>query len=296
MTIQIDLRPEVESKLTKEADAHQKSLGDHVSHILESGAASSNGSISSRLYLDLLKTTLTDTLFAAEPDVNDENQLNYINDFIQHYIEGTAVSMCPRCRFENIESCVSEILKNKVPGDLIETGVWRGGATIFMRALLKVHGVTDRAVWVADSFEGLPEPDPELYPVEAKAHGGTVMTRVYNHFAVGLEDVQRNFRAFGMLDDQVRFLKGWFKDTLPTAPIEKLALIRLDGDYYESTRDGLVNLYDKLSVGGYVIVDDYGEDAWTYCRRAVDEFRAERKIQDPMVRIDSKCHYWRRTV
>jgi Macrocin-O-methyltransferase (TylF) len=152
-----------------------------------------------------------------------------------------------------------------------------------------------RSVWVADSFEGLPEPDAQRFPLEAKAHNGTVMTKAYKHFAVGIEDVQRNFRAYGMLDQQVRFLKGWFKDTLPAAPIERIAVMRLDGDYYESTMDGLVNLYDKLSVGGYAIIDDYGEDSWTYCRRAVDEFRKTRGIGDPMIRVDSKCYYWQRT-
>ena len=122
-----------------------------------------------------------------------------------------------------------------------------------------------------------------------------MMTKAYNHFAVGIEDVQRNFRAFGMLDGQVRFLKGWFKDTLPTAPIERIAVMRLDGDYYKSTMDGLVNLYDKLSVGGYAIIDDYGEDTWTYCRKAVDDFRTARGITDPMIRVNSKCYYWQRT-
>ena len=258
-------------------------------------AAHPNSLVSSRLYLDLLKATLTNTLFALEPDVDDQNQFAYVHDFIGHYIQGSAISMCPLGRFDNIESCVMDILNHDVPGDLIETGVWRGGSTIFMRALLKVYGVTGRKVWVADSFEGLPAPDPDLYPIEAKAHEGKVMSEVYHHFAVGLEDVKRNFRAFGMLDDQVQFLKGWFKDTLPTAPIDKLALVRLDGDYYESTRDGLVHLFDKLSVGGYVIIDDYGEDDWTYCRKAVDEFRLERRIEDPMIRVDSKCYYWQRT-
>jgi hypothetical protein len=120
------------------------------------------------------------------------------------------------------------------------------------------------------------------------------MGQVYNHFAVSLEDVQRNFRAFNLLDEQVKFLKGWFKDTLPSAPISKLAILRLDGDYYESTRDSLLNLYDKLSVGGYAIIDDYGEDSWTYCRKAVDEFRQQHSIVDPMIRVDSKCYYWQR--
>lgn len=246
------------------------------------------------LYLDLLKASLTNTLFMSEPDA-DDTELRYVNNFIDHYIEGVALSMLPLARLENLRSCIVDVLEREVPGDLIETGVWRGGATIFMRGVLKAFNVVDRTVWVADSFEGLPEPDAERFPLEAKTHGGKVMTRVYNHFAVSIEDVQRNFRAYGLLDEQVRFLKGWFKDTLPTAPITTLSIIRLDGDYYESTWDALINLYDKLSLGGYAIIDDYGEDSWTYCRQAVDKFRQQRAIEDPMIRVDSKCYYWQRT-
>jgi Macrocin-O-methyltransferase (TylF) len=261
------------------------------SDVLSAKASSTAAS----LYLDLLKRTLTNTIFEVEPDANQEDQIHFVNDFINHYINGTAISMLPLARFENLQSCIIDIIAKGVHGDLIETGVWRGGATIFMRAVLKAYGVKDRCVWVADSFEGLPEPDAEKYPVEAKAHQGAVMKKVYNHFAASIEEVKRNFQAFGMLDGQVRFLQGWFKDTLPTAPIDTIAIMRLDGDYYESTMDGLVNLYDKLSVGGYAIIDDYGEDTWTYCRKAVDDFRHERKIEDPMIRIDSKCYYWQRS-
>ena len=123
-----------------------------------------------------------------------------------------------------------------------------------------------------------------------------MIQKAYKNLAVSLEEVQRNFAAYGLLDDQVRFLKGWFKDTLPNAPIATLSLIRIDGDFYESTKDGLNNLYDRLSIGGYVIIDDYGEDSWTYCRKAVDEFRAERHIQDPLIAVDSKCSYWQRAL
>ena len=247
------------------------------------------------LYLDLLKRSLTNTLFEVEPDADAELEARYVADFTRHYIKGPAISMLPLARLDNIEVCVRDGIRHGVPGDLIETGVWRGGATIFMRGLLKACGVPDRTVWVADSFEGLPEPDAERFPLEAKAHQGPIMTRAYRHFAAGLDDVQRNFRAYGLLDRQVRFLKGWFRDTLPEAPIERLAVMRLDGDYYESTMDALVNLYDKLSVGGYAIIDDYGEDSWTYCRKAVDGFRKARGITDPLIRVDSKCYYWRRT-
>ena len=257
-------------------------------------SASAITDVGSRLYLDLLKHSLTNTLFAAEPDANTDNPMRYVGGAIRHYQQSQAVSMLPLARFDNLEFCIADVVKNNVPGDLIETGVWRGGATIFMRAVLKVLGVEDRNVWVADSFEGLPEPDPEKYPLEAQSFKSDAMTKYYNHLAVGQEAVEQNFRAYGMLDDKVKFLKGWFCDTLPTAPIKTLSVMRLDGDYYESTMDALVNLYDKLSPGGYVIIDDYGEDNWTYCRKAVEDFRGQRGITAPLVRVDKPCSYWRK--
>lgn len=245
------------------------------------------------LYLSLLKKSLTDTLFSGEPEMDDSPRS--VRGFIEHYMKGTAVTLLPMVRLDNLQTCVVDVIKRRVPGDLIETGVWRGGATIFMRAILKAYGVSDRRVWAADSFEGLPMPDPEAFPLEARARNGVVIKNHYNGFAVDLETVKKNFAAYGLLDESVVFLKGWFKDSLPTAPIGRLAIIRLDGDYYESTMDGLRNLYDKLSVGGYIIIDDYGEDEWTYCRRAVDEFRGSRGITESLIRVDSKCYFWQRT-
>jgi hypothetical protein len=246
------------------------------------------------MYLELLKRSLTNTIFDGEPDIDDD-EFRYTMNCAAHYVNSDAVSMITLTRFDNIRNCVESILRAGVPGDLIEAGVWRGGASIFMRGVLKVHGIADRLVWAADSFEGLPEPDADQFPLEAKAQSGPVMQKLYHNLAAGLEEVKRNFAAYGLLDDQVRFLKGWFKDTLPTAPMAALSLIRLDGDFYESTRDGLNSLYDRLSIGGYVIIDDYGQDSWTYCRKAVDEFRSERQIEDPLIMVDSTCYYWQRS-
>jgi O-methyltransferase len=246
------------------------------------------------LYIDLLKKVLTNTLFETEPDIDDAIH-RFVPAFTKHYIKSPAITMLPMARLDNLESCVRTVVAERIPGDLIETGVWRGGATILMRAMLESLGDTTRVVWVADSFEGLPEPDAERFPTEAAGFHGPVITKSYDRFAATLETVRANFEAFGLLDDRVRFLKGWFKDTLPTAPIERLAVMRLDGDYYESTMDGLTSLYDKLSVGGFVIIDDYAEDRWTNCRRAVDEFRGTRRITDALVHVDSKCSYWRRS-
>jgi hypothetical protein len=248
----------------------------------------------SDLYIDLLKKVLTNTLFEPEPDV-DEEVHRFVPAFTKHYMKSPAITMLPMARMDNLEHCVRTVVADNVNGDLIETGVWRGGATILMRAILKSLDVRDRTVWVADSFEGLPEPDAEKFPTEAKGFHGPVITKAYDRFAASIETVQANFQAFGLLDNQVRFLKGWFKDTLPNAPIERLAVMRLDGDYYESTMDALTALYDKLSVGGFVIIDDYAEDLWTNCRQAVDEFRASRGITDELIRVDSKCSYWRRS-
>jgi hypothetical protein len=247
------------------------------------------------MYLNLLKNVLTDTIFGSEPDADGESSPAFLIGFTDHYINGRAVSMLPRVRLDHLQRCTGDVIRNGVPGDLIETGVWRGGATIFMRGILKAYGVHDRTVWVADSFEGLPKPDPEKFPLEAATHDGKMMKDVFHHLAVTLDEVRENFARFGLLDDQVRFLKGWFKDTLPSAPIERLAILRLDGDFYESTMDGLVHLYDKVSLGGYVIVDDYGEESWTYCRKAVEDFRRVRGITEPIVRVDSKCHCWQRS-
>lgn len=253
------------------------------------------GHIAAALYLDLLKRTLTSTLFVAEPDANQQDTPRFVTQHIEHYQNSLAVSMLPLARFDNLQYCIEMVEKDGVPGDLIETGVWRGGATIFMRAMLKVLGDKTRKVWVADSFEGLPEPDPVKYPREAASYKSAAMVKYYNRLAVGIEDVKANFAAFGMLDDQVEFLKGWFCDTLPVAPIERLSVMRLDGDYYESTMDALTNLYDKLSPGGFVIIDDYGEDTWTYCRKAVEDFRTSRGIKDPLIKVDKPCSYWRKT-
>jgi O-methyltransferase len=194
-------------------------------------------------------------------------------------------TMAGRLRLDNVEHCVRTVLRDGVPGDLMETGAWRGGMTIFMRALLKVLGDGQRCVWVADSFEGLPKPKD--------ASDGWDYSDI-GYLKVSLAEVQANFQRFGLLDDRVRFLKGWFADTLPKAPIERLAVLRLDGDMYSSTMDALVNLYHRVSPGGFVIVDDY--HSWPACRRAVDEFRAANGVSDstePIETIDWTGAYWR---
>jgi hypothetical protein len=191
-------------------------------------------------------------------------------------------------RLDNVQYCVETVLREAIPGDLIETGVMRGGTVILMRAILKAYGETGRTVWAADSFEGLPAPDVGKYPADAGAEW-----HLRPLTEVGVEFVQRNFERYGLLDDRVRFVKGWFRDTLADAPVGQLAVLRLDGDLFESTMDALVPLYPKLSVGGFLIVDDYNLPS---CRKAVHVYRDSQDIEDEIIPIDDAGVYWRKTL
>ena len=259
------------------------------------------------MYIELLKKTLTRTItkncYSAFPNyMIPENQraafenLQKQNIFLTMKIPAKdrilgkdwpldAETMAGRMRLDNIHYCILDVLSQGVPGDLIETGVWRGGTVIFMRALLKVYGIKDRNVWVADSFQGVPKPDEETYPHDAE-------NPLWSdpELSVSMETVKENFASYGMLDEQVKFLPGWFRDTLPGAPVDKLAVLRLDGDLYESTIVALEALYHKVSPGGYLIVDDY---VLPGCKLAVQEFRDKNNIKDEIILIDETSAYWK---
>ena len=197
-----------------------------------------------------------------------------------------ALTMVRTTRMRNIRVLSETILRTQVPGDLIETGVWRGGACLYMRAILAAYGITDRTVWLANSFKGLPPPDPGAYPADANDTHHT-----QEKLAVSADQVRAAFRRFELLDDRVRFLEGWFKDTLASAPIERLALLRLDGDMFESTWEALEALYPKLSPGGFVIIDDY---ILPGCRKAVDEYRSAFNLREDIQEIDGAAVYWQK--
>jgi hypothetical protein len=114
----------------------------------------------------------------------------------------------------------------------------------------------------------------------------------YPRDRTSLAAVRSHFARYGLLDEQVLFLQGFFSDTLPTAPIRQIAILRLDGDTYESTRDVLETSYAKLSRGGFCIVDDY--HAYPDCKRAVDEYRASHGIVEAIESIDQHAVYWRK--
>jgi O-methyltransferase len=198
----------------------------------------------------------------------------------------TALTMVGRRRLRNFRELIERAIREGIPGDVLEAGVWRGGASILARAVLAAHGAEDRRVIVADSFEGLPPPSDE-FPADAGAEFHTLP-----ELAVSLEEVKANFDRFGLLDERVVFLKGWFRDTMPLVDADALAVLRLDGDMYESTICPLVHLYDRVSPGGWVIVDDY--QLMPQCRQAVRDFFADRGIDLPRHAIDHVGVYFRK--
>ena len=277
-----------------------------------------------KAYLDLLKKSLTDLLHLDNPYANAmplsrlrlasplKRWRNKILERLaarshillsradrltleerrERRVKGTdwpplAETMIGMARLDNIEKLAETILAESVPGDFIETGVWRGGATIFMSALLKTHDVKDRRIWACDSFAGLPPPDAKKYPADA---GDT--HHEISFLAVGLEDVKENFRKYGLLDDRVRFVEGFFEKTLPSLRENTFALLRIDGDMYGSTFCALENLYPRLSPGGFVIIDDY--HAIGACKKAVGDFRKREGLLEPIEEIDGTGIYWRK--
>jgi O-methyltransferase/8-demethyl-8-(2,3-dimethoxy-alpha-L-rhamnosyl)tetracenomycin-C 4'-O-methyltransferase len=235
-------------------------------------------------YLDLVRDSVIGRL-NEDPALPASKVEGYLEEYRENGWDwpSKAPSMIGGRRMQNVRSECERVLREGVPGDFMETGVWRGGAVMMMRAVLKAYGVTDRRVVAADSFAGFPTP-AEGSPDASFEHVGKP------DFAVPLNEVKAAFARYGLLDEQVVFLEGLFKDTLPTAPVTALALLRLDGDLYESTRDGLVNLYHKLSPRGALMVDDYF--LFEAQRRAVDEFRAAHGIDEPIVQIDHFGGYW----
>ncbi|MGL4490663.1 MAG: TylF/MycF/NovP-related O-methyltransferase [Rhizobiaceae bacterium] len=198
-----------------------------------------------------------------------------------------AQTMIGNYRLANVRLAVETIIRENIPGDLIETGVWRGGTCIYMRGILKAFGEQTRKVLVADSFAGLPKPDAAKYPADA---GDKHFE--FTNLAISRQSVADNFRKYDLLDDQVEFVEGFFEHTLHLLKNEAYSVIRLDGDMYSSTIQALEVLYPKLSVGGFCIIDDYGLAG---CQKAVDDYRTKHGIKDEMIKVDWTGLYWRKS-
>jgi O-methyltransferase len=240
-----------------------------------------------KLYLDLLMKTLTNVIYGDPPCSPGHEKFDMRLRSTGHDWPSMAHSMAGLARLENVSTLAQRVIDENIPGDFIEAGVWRGGCCILMRGVLAANAIENRKVYVADSFEGLPPPKPEQFPADR----GDILHR-FKELAIPVEQVKSNFERYGLLDEKVVFVKGFFEDTLPKLDAGPFALIRLDGDMYSSTIVALESLYPKLSEGGFVIIDDYG--AVPACRQAVADFRSRLGIEDRINHIDWTGAWWRK--
>jgi|TARA_R110000822_G_scaffold68404_11_gene166348 O-methyltransferase len=208
-----------------------------------------------------------------------------------------AQTMAGEHRIDNVRALVEDVETKGIPGDFIETGVWRGGCSLMAAAVMQAYDIKDRKVIVCDSFDGLPPPNTGKYPTdEGDKHFEALFLKVSIH------EVIENFKGYGLLNpDRIRFIMGLFGDTLPKLveggfnqdewPLEvkQFSVIRLDGDMYESTIQALENLYPLLSVGGHLIIDDYG---LPNCVKAINDYREFHGLDEELVGIDESSKYW----
>jgi O-methyltransferase len=250
-----------------------------------------------KLKLNFLKRVLTDTLdrgikleFFRSKEYPSVGEMELVvggelleRDELGLHWPGEAHTMIGMNRLNNLEYCLDMVREGGVVGDIVETGVWRGGACIFSKAYSDLYGM-GRKVFVVDSFCGLPEPELKE-DVDCRWHE-------YKELAVSLGEVRSNFELYGLLDSDVVFVEGWFKDTLfGNRDIGSISVLRLDGDMYKSTMDVLESCYGKVESGGFVIIDDY---CIKECRLAVDEYRFREGIREELVSPNWIYCYWRK--
>lgn len=243
------------------------------------------------MYVDLMANCLTDMIYGADRRIVRRGktvQFDKKKRFQGRDWPVVGHSMAGIKRLQNVAHLTDRVIAEDIPGEFIETGVWRGGASAMVRGVLKFRGIEDRKVYLADSFEGLPPPNEDDFPADK---GSRYHTR--GRLAVGVEAVKKTFRSYDLLDEQVEFVVGWFKDTLPELDVPQFALIRLDGDMYESTIQAISALYPKLAPGGFVIVDDYG--GIKACREAIHDYRDEHGITEDIIKIDHTGVWWQKT-
>ena len=210
-----------------------------------------------------------------------------IKNALGHWPEH-GITMIGLTGLDNIELVMNYIFSENTQGDILEAGVWRGGASIFIKKMLQNNN-DSRKLYVCDSFEGLPTPQTDRF----KNDEGDTHHIKNSYLGVSLEQVTDNFRKYDAIDDNVIFLKGWFKDTLNDPSIGNLALLRMDGDMYSSTMDILNNLYDKVVTNGFIIIDDYGLGC---CKNAIHDWFNLRgiDIQNKIKMVNHSIAYFRK--
>lgn len=234
-------------------------------------------------YIDLIKRSITNYSYLGGETSLEEFRCvtHYDLQEARWTIDPLArpLTLLTKSQLDLIETAVLIVEENAVPGDFIEAGVWRGGAIILMRALLNAHGIAHRKVVAADSFAGIPKNQRAVNdPVDLWR----------DRWVASREEVTENIERFGLLDDRIVFVEGFFADTLRHLVGNKFALIRLDSDSYDSVEESLLYLYPMLSKGGVIIIDDWHLAG---CQAAVLNYRQRYGVNEE-IKVQDGNAYW----
>lgn len=208
--------------------------------------------------------------------------------FVEIYEEARPFTMVSLERLYAVYQAVRHVVRAGLPGDFVECGVWKGGCSM-VAALTFAHlGDTSRTLWLYDTFEGMTEPEEQDTDYRGESardrmeHEGIERPGQWCHGP--LDAVKQVMASTGYPEARLRYIQGRVEDTLPTLRPERVAVLRLDTDWYASTRHELECLYPQLVTGGVLLIDDYGH--WRGCRQAVDEYFSERRIAMLLSRQD----------
>lgn len=190
-------------------------------------------------------------------------------------------------RIDALRASVEYVVKNTVPGDFVECGVWRGGSMIAIALTLQRIGA-QRRLWLYDTFSGMPPPGRDDFDFRGRSAQELMAQEnpetSYIWAKSSLDDVKLGLRETGYAEDAIEFVVGPVESTLPNRAPEKIALLRLDTDWFESTYCELVHLWPRLVDGGVLIIDDYGD--WAGAKKAADSYFAEQKLFPLLHRVD----------
>ena len=213
------------------------------------------------------------------------------NNFIEEYKMIEAYTATSIERVYALKSAITYIIKNKIKGDFVECGVWKGGSCMLMAKTLVNEGEKERKIWMYDTFDGMTEPTDDDCEIETNVSGSDLLkntpknTDKFNMWAYApLEMVKKNMKKTMFPEECIHFIEGKVENTLSKIKPQNIALLRLDTDWYESTKCELEQLYPLLSIGGVLIVDDYGH--FSGAKKAVDEYFSKTNVKPLMNRID----------
>ncbi len=220
------------------------------------------------------------------PQKLSKNELIFLLKYKKFVDLPNVYSMCYNEKINQLTKILVKVINEQISGSLIETGVWKGGMGMWMKCILKYYQ-DPRSIWLFDTYGYFPEPS---HKTDALIHP---ITQLLFENAPSMEQVKNNFKKYGLLDSNIHFVQGEFRNTLNKVNPGNIAILRLDSDYYDSTMLVLESYYWKVVNGGYIIIDDYN-NPYLACKQAVNDFRTKYNITTPIQDSNQESIYWKK--